>query len=169
MNDATYRYRLARSWSFGHGRLVWVMLNPSTADEHTDDPTVRRVVRFTQDALYQSLDVVNLFACRATDPRELLGLASLGLDVRGPQNNLEVTKAIAGASAVVFAWGSSCPPQLRRMAVAQIRHVLRVCAEHFQMPLCLGINADAQPKHPLYIKTTEPLRPYPIPEALRVR
>ncbi len=69
----SYRYTLSRTWDTltGVGTVVFVMLNPSTADEHVDDPTIRRCISFAKAAGFAGLYVVNLFAWRATKPADL--------------------------------------------------------------------------------------------------
>ncbi len=67
-----YRYRLWRDWDPGAGRCVFVGLNPSTADEHTDDPTIRKCVGFAKRWGFGAIDMVNLFAYRSTSPKGLL-------------------------------------------------------------------------------------------------
>src|SRR5450755_1416997 len=69
--DRTYRYRLTRTWGSSGSHAVWVMLNPSTADALADDPTIRRCTGFSRALGLDGLVVVNLFALRATEPREL--------------------------------------------------------------------------------------------------
>lgn len=59
-----YRYLLWRTWDMTRPRLLWVLLNPSTADDQTDDPTLRRCIRFSRDWQYGGLEIVNLFAFR---------------------------------------------------------------------------------------------------------
>ena len=71
-------------------RLVWVMLNPSTADASTDDATIRRVLRFSDDWDYGSVRVVNLFAYRSTQPRLLWTLD----DPIGPMNDEHIQREV---------------------------------------------------------------------------
>jgi hypothetical protein len=97
-----YRYTLMRRWGAKPGGLTWIMLNPSTADAEQDDPTIRRCMTFTQKFGYDSMVVVNLFALRATDPRELLDAE----DPLGPENGIWVRKACHQGALVVAAWGS---------------------------------------------------------------
>jgi hypothetical protein len=119
----SYRYTLTREWLTGVGTVCWVMLNPSTADDTVDDPTIRRVVRFSTDNGFHRLVVVNLFAARATNPTELVDMASAGCDPRGPDNNEVLRAAISQSLRVVYAWGASVPRPLQRLAVEQIAHV----------------------------------------------
>ncbi len=82
---ARYRYRLDRAWErddHGLGTVTWVMLNPSTADADVDDPTIRRCIGFSKAWGYNALTVVNLFAWRATSPRDLCAVE----DPVGPDN-----------------------------------------------------------------------------------
>src|SRR5438105_250311 len=69
--DKQYRYLLTRSWDHIPQAMTWIMLNPSTADAFRDDPTIRRCISFARREGCGSIRVVNLFALRATDPRDL--------------------------------------------------------------------------------------------------
>ena len=89
--DERHRYSLTRRWGNGPRVCCWIMLNPSTADATTDDPTIRRCVRFTQAWGYDALTVVNLYAWRATDPADLRNAQRAGL-LRRPINCLGTTK-----------------------------------------------------------------------------
>src|SRR5687768_14824465 len=72
----TYRYNLTRLWDARLIRVCWVMLNPSTADQHEDDATIRRCIGFSRSWGAGALTVVNLFAFRATQPRDLWAAAA---------------------------------------------------------------------------------------------
>lgn len=157
-----YRYTLTREigsppdamFDDLHGRLCWVMLNPSTADDLTDDPTIRRVIRFTRDAGYESLEVVNLFAARAKNPRRLYEHD----DPIGPENWAAILAAFDYADAVVFAWGSSGGPR----AVSRANWVRGAARDLVRPPLCLGLTADGSPRHPLYVPASQPLVEYTL-------
>jgi hypothetical protein len=97
-----FRYRLFRKWGCG-SPLLFVMLNPSTADGEKDDATIRRCLRFAMAHDFGELEVVNLFAYRATDPKEL---RRAGYPV-GPENDQHITDAVREAAAVCLAWGSN--------------------------------------------------------------
>lgn len=155
---ATYRYALTRElvapWRASVKRtLCWVMLNPSTADEALDDPTIRRVKQFSRDLSYTNLVVVNLFAVRSTDPSQL----ELFEDPVGPENDTHTIKAMAESLNVVFAWGASGIPCMKRNRIARVMEIADNMA--FQ-PKCLGKTKDGSPRHPLYVKGDTKLVPY---------
>jgi len=154
-----HRYTLTRSgWFGGRGHLVWVMLNPSTADDTHDDPTIRRVIRFTRDHNYERLTVVNLFSARATKPLDLVDMAEHGCDPSW-LNDGPTLNAIRGADAVVAAWGATVPRRLARLHAARVRFVLDSCVYADREPLCLGVTADGHPRHPLYVPSETRLVP----------
>lgn len=138
-----YRYDLWRTWSLADrpSTCAWIMLNPSTADATEDDPTIRRCVAYSKAWGHDQLVVRNLFAFRATDPRELLTAA----DPVGPDNDLWLTTGLAGVDRVVGAWGTGRYP---RLAGERWRHVAALLAP--LNPVCLRIGRDGQPMHPLY-------------------
>src|SRR5262245_25448198 len=100
-----YRYLLWRAWDDRGPRMLFVMLNPSSADDGRDDPTIRRCVRFARRHGCGSLAVANLFALRATDPRTLLARWRQGGDVVGPRNDQAIVRAAEVADVIVLAWG----------------------------------------------------------------
>jgi hypothetical protein len=140
-NEArTHRYLLERRWH--HGRLLtWLMLNPSTADAFADDPTIRRCIRFARRDGYAGIRVINLFALRATDPRELQAHP----DPIGPCNDRMLEEMTRGA-AVVAAWGAHGKLGDRGRVVTA-----RLAGEPAHCPpmLCLGVTKDGYPTHPL--------------------
>jgi hypothetical protein len=101
--DGVYRYELTRQWSVRGGMVTFVMLNPSTADAMVDDPTIRRCIGFAKREGFGGLAVVNLFALRATDPREL----KHHLDPVGPLNEEYLVNAVRESVAVIAAWGAN--------------------------------------------------------------
>ena len=151
-----YRYRLWRTWSAKPDarRVLFVMLNPSTADGSQDDPTLRRCVGFAHAWGYGALTVCNLFAWRATDPSELL---VRGVDRVGPENDAALALAAQDAHLVVAAWGAFRGTTHRAPAVlAALRQRHAVHA--------LGLTRGGDPKHPLYLPGD--LKPVPWMEAL---
>jgi hypothetical protein len=146
-----YRYGLGRAWGPG-GRVLFVMLNPSTAAHTADDPTLRRCLGFARAWEFGSLEVVNLFALRATDPRALLDAA----DPAGMENDRHLAMALARASLVVAAWGANVSkPTLRarRDVVVNALYVLGA------KPHALRVLPSGEPEHPLYLP--KHLRPVP--------
>ncbi len=136
----TYRYALTRVWQAGP-RLLYVMLNPSTATEVQNDPTVERCERRARALGYGGFRVVNLFALRATDPRSLRAVA----DPVGPQNDAALAEGALWADQVLCAWGGHGTFMGRGADVA-VR--LRNCGKPLWQ---LGLTGSGQPKHPLYI------------------
>jgi len=145
-----YRYSLTRRWSDGR-RMLFVMLNPSTADASQDDPTIRRCIGLAKREGCGSLEVVNLFAFRATDPRALVKAR----DPVGPLNDHWIVGASDRAEVIVAAWGASLPagkPSKRPAAV------LRLLADRDVM--ALGLTNGGCPRHPLYLAGDSPLVTY---------
>jgi len=124
------------------------MLNPSTADGMRDDPTIRRCRQFAQTWGYGGVEIVNLFAFRATHPRDLRQCAK----PIGDENDRYVQAAVDGAARVVVAWGNHGGWMGRdRTLLSQLKSV----------PLyCLGINQSGQPCHPLYRPQSTALQPF---------
>jgi len=152
--DRKYRYRLTRE--FGHLGDVccFIMLNPSTADEVKDDPTIRRCVDFAGRFGCGTLEVVNLFALRATDPKELY---VAGHDAIGPENDHHIIEACKDALVVVCAWGNHGSYLKRDKEVLALLHAQNVSA------CALKINAKtSQPAHPLYLRADS--QPMPMRE-----
>jgi len=132
-----YRYSLFRTWETGH-MLVVIGLNPSTATESQLDPTIRRCIRFAKDWDFGGLFMLNIFAFRATDPRDMKSVD----DPIGPAND-DCLMSIASKSPLVLAaWGSHGQFLERSTQVKQL----------LNRPLhCLGTTKAGQPSHPLYI------------------
>lgn len=170
-SDLRYRYVLRREWRDmqhrhwrylrdergdilldGTGeRLGWpkscvfIMLNPSTADGEEDDPTIRRCVGFAKREGYERLVVVNLFAYRATDPKEILGMNDEE-DPIGPENRYHVeSECGSDAGLIIGAWGGY-GSYLRQAETVRgwidPRHKL----------YCLGFTKSGFPRHPLYVR-----------------
>lgn len=138
-----YRYRLSRIWDPRKPSLVWIMLNPSTADADTDDPTIRRCMGFSHREDCGGIEVLNLFAWRATSPQ---GLRKTYYPI-GPDNDGWIKEVLHPHSRVVAAWGNHGSYLGRGDTVMKnlIKSGLHV--------LCLG----DKPRHPLYISGDQPL------------
>jgi hypothetical protein len=145
-----YRYSLTRQWSSRNPTCLFIGLNPSTADERTDDPTIRRCMRFAQGWGYGKLVMANLFAFRATDPSVLLRIE----DPIGPENDKHLSSLSADAAIVIIAWGANGACTYRSSHVLKLLNDTEASAKIH----CLGKTKDGHPKHPLYLpKTTEPI------------
>lgn len=146
-----YRYTLTRTWDPSRPRLVFLMLNPSTADELANDPTVERCHRRAQRMGFGGVGVVNLFAFRSTNPDALYSEA----DPVGPENDAAILSMCRDAGQVICAWGTHGNYQGRATSV------LHTLAEAGIRLHALAINADATPKHPLYVSNDTTPIPYP--------
>ncbi len=136
-----YRYSLSRRWGEGAERVVFVMLNPSTADECADDPTIRRCIGFARAWGFETLEVVNLYAFRATRPAELFAAA----DPVGPRNDCFLRAAAREAALVVAAWG------LHGARAGRDSEVLEILRRRGPVH-CLGTTQRGQPRHPLFVR-----------------
>lgn len=137
-----YRYTLWRTWGPGE-TCMFVGLNPSTADATVDDPTIRRCIGFAQSWGYGGLMMTNLFAWRATDPRDMLAAE----DPVGPGNDQILRCAHMSAAITVAAWGVHGAHQGRDTHVrAMFRHLYY-----------LRLTKGGHPGHPLYLPAN--LRP----------
>lgn len=136
-----YRYVLTRVWQPEGRRVLFVMLNPSTATEVQNDPTVERCERRARALGYGAFRVCNIFAYRATDPRQMRAQA----DPVGPMNDRAIADSADWADAVVCAWGTHGAHLDRGAAVESLLRATGKPLYH------LGLSKDGHPKHPLYI------------------
>jgi hypothetical protein len=147
--DRAYRYRLRRWWDPARSPCAFVLLNPSTADERRDDPTIRRCVGFARVGGFGSAVVVNLFALRATDPRVLVAAR----DPVGSGNDAAIVAAAREAAAIVIGWGAWGERFGDRVAA------VRALLAPFRARLfALGWTRSGEPRHPLYLPRETPLR-----------
>lgn len=155
----TWRYRLERDFerdlfAGGPAALAFVMLNPSTATASKLDPTVRRCVGYAQREGAGRLIVANLFAVRATDPRDMLAAK----DPIGPGNDAALRRIMGEGVPVVIAWGSfTIAPS---SAQQRVRFVRSLACELGTALFCLGTCENGEPRHPLYVKKDQPLVPW---------
>ena len=149
-----YRFRLERVWGPG-GRVLFVMLNPSTATEVQNDPTVERCERRARALGFGAFAVANIFAYRATDPRVMRGVA----DPVGPGNDAAIVDLAGAAGMVVCAWGTHGAHLGRGAAVEAL--LRRQGRDLFH----LGLTLAGAPKHPLYIGYAAPPVPWVRPPA----
>lgn len=148
-----YRYTLQRSLGSAlrwHKPILFIMLNPSTADHETDDPTIRRCIGFGKKFGMTHLTVVNLFAYRATDPNIL----AKAKDPIGPDNDKHLIEQIEKhrSSLIIAAWGAHPFARSRGESIAK-------SIGPFQ---CLGTTKDNAPRHPLYLPMTTEWKEYRV-------
>lgn len=144
-----YRYSLTRSWTdlFDEesAQVLYICLNPSTADDKQDDPTIRRCVGFAEREGFKVMELVNIFAIRSTDP----GILKIHTDPVGPDNDEFILSAAARSEKIIIAWGNH--------GLVNDRHseVLALLTD-FELH-CFGKNDCGCPKHPLYLSKEEEL------------
>lgn len=144
-----FRYTLTRSWG-DEPICCFVMLNPSTADHHKDDPTIRRCVAFAKLWGCGGLIVVNLFALRATNPNELYD----AYDPIGEANDECIRSALRASAIRVAAWGVHGAYRHRDQEVVAL---MRSVGRGVQ---CLGLTKFGQPRHPLYVRADTKLESF---------
>lgn len=171
--DGTYRYLLWREWRGTHDPKNWrwwgfkdgagedvgepkscvfIMLNPSTADGTRDDPTIRRCVAFAAAHKFERMEVVNLFAYRATSPKVLLALTHSD-NPEGVDNQKRIYDATRDAGLVVCAWGA------HGGHLGQDETVLGWVHPNSDLR-CLGRTSAGFPRHPLYVAGSTSLEPF---------
>lgn len=136
-----YRYALTRVWDEGGSRVHFIMLNPSTATEVQNDPTVERCERRARALGHGAFRVTNIFAWRDTDPRNMRAAT----DPVGPANDAAILEGCDWADVIVAAWGTHGAHLNRGPAV------LRLLAETGREVQHLGLTRAGHPRHPLYI------------------
>jgi hypothetical protein len=157
-----YRYELRRVWDFGKPRLYVGGLNPSKADAEVDDLTVTKLCEFARRLELGGVVVWNLYAFRATDPRQLWRLELEGGDPVGPETDRHLTRIFGQADVdrdgrVVVAWGdhnnaARVTAVLERMANASVLARLE----------CWGTTKSGAPRHPSRIAYATPLVRWPV-------
>lgn len=149
--DEKYRYMLGRAWDHKLPTLSIYMLNPSTADALSDDPTIRKCVHFAKQEGCGSLLVRNLFAYRTTDPMKL----RVAKDPYGPFNDVALSLATPALQAMhVAAWGSLGTKWLKELAekplsAMYVRYKLNYISANTLY--VFGLTKNGDPRHPLYL------------------
>ncbi len=136
-----YRYALTRIWNDASRRALFVMLNPSTATEVQNDPTVERCERRARALGFGAFRVCNIFAWRATDPRDMRAAT----DPVGPANDTAILEGAAWADQIICAWGTHGEHLERGPAVERLLRATGRPLHH------LGLTRAGHPRHPLYI------------------
>lgn len=147
-----YRYTLERRWGSDPANFVnFILLNPSTADETKDDPTVRACVEFARRWGFDRLVMTNLFAFRATAPSKMRACSN----PNGDLNDRHIKRVAKRAALVVVAWGN------HGIHCGRNKEVMNILA-NIKQPYCLSVTKAGQPKHPLYVKRSTKVKPYEI-------
>jgi hypothetical protein len=147
-----FRYHLHRVWDRERDTQLFILLNPSTADEFKLDPTLRRCEGYARKWAAGGFEVLNIFAYRATDPRDLI---AAGFPIGDRNDDYFIDRAHAHRGRVVICgWGSNAEGLQRPHDVMRILH--RAGAR----PHALGITRGFMPKHPLYLRADA--RPVPF-------
>ncbi len=141
--DRRYRYSLIRVWDAEKPKVLFIGLNPSSADETEDDATIRRCIGFAKRWGFGAILVGNLFAIRSKDPAVLYETK----DPIGPENDVYLAKMAQEASLIVAAWGNNGGYRNRSEEVSAL----------FTQMKCLGVNKTGEPKHPLYVPSDQAL------------
>ena len=148
-----YRYSLVRTWEPEGRKALFVMLNPSTATEVQNDPTVERFERRARTLGFGSFCVTNIFAWRDTDPKKMRQAA----DPVGPENDGTIAEFALWADQILCAWGTH-GAHLNRGA--DMERLLRNTGRDL---FHLGLSKAGHPKHPLYIAYTQQPELWPEP------
>ena len=137
--DKKHRYELSRHWDLNKSDILFIMLNPSIANEDIDDPTIKRLISFTREFKYGGFFVANLFTYITPYSKTLdtsIGLTKLNLKT--------IKNFVNKVDEVVYAWGNSIkePKELKNFV---------------KNPKCFGKNLNGTPKHPLYLSSNSKL------------
>jgi len=146
-----FRYVLQRVWNESLPTTMFVMMNPSVADENSDDPTIARCQTFARSWGSGGLYVVNTFAYRATDQRQLLEVP----DPVGPENDRHILAMARNSKLIIVAYGQ--PHKSLRQRGIDVCSMLS--GQGYQLH-ALERNSDGSPRHPLYLSSDR--KPFPI-------
>tara|TARA_Y100001970_G_C13842552_1_gene655209 strand:+ start:172 stop:630 length:459 start_codon:yes stop_codon:yes gene_type:complete len=138
-----HRYLLSRIWDLKNETILFIMLNPSSADENIDDPTTKKVISYSKKWGYGGLHICNLYTYRTTSPKILFDIPN---NKRGSNKN-EIKKYAKKSSKVVYAWGNKekVPSWLNQMV---------------PNPSFIELSKEGVPKHPLYLKSNLKLKSF---------
>ena len=133
-----YRYVLSRTWDKKLEKILFIGLNPSTATELKNDPTVTRMIGYAKKWNFGSISVCNAFAFRTTFPEELKKVE----EPVGKENDKLIAEESKKAKMVIAAWGN------HGQFLGRSKEVLKLLNETYH----LGLTKQGEPKHPLYLK-----------------
>jgi hypothetical protein len=141
-----YRFALWRTWDEEKPYAMIIGLNPSTADETENDPTITRCINFSKSWGYGGVCMVNLFAYRATNPSDMMA----SKDPVGADNDAWLSDLAKNAGIIVAAWGNGGNYLGRSATIKNMLPNLH----------CIKMNKSGEPSHPLYLKSE--LKPVPM-------
>lgn len=146
-SDRRHRYSLVHRWNplFGERLILWIGLNPSTADEAQLDPTLTRIRTFSQREGFDGFWMANLFGLRTPYPKEMMA----DPDPVGAENDASLLAAADRCEKIVAAWGASGVYQERADAVVRLFAGRKLW--------CLGTTQEGHPRHPLYVAGSQKL------------
>jgi hypothetical protein len=147
-----YRYALTRVWDDTGDRVHFIMLNPSTATEVQNDPTVERCERRARTLGFGAFQVTNIFAWRDTDPRKMRAAS----DPVGPANDASIREGCAWADCNVAAWGTHGAHLDRGARVLALLAGAAAPLHH------LGLTKNGHPRHPLYVAYARQPEPWDL-------
>ena len=143
-NDPRYRYWLTRTWDESKPSVVFMLLNPSTADAAKDDATIRKCMAYSKRWGYGGIVVINLYAFRSRDPKKMLACD----DPVGPHNDRWILlwweQARRTGAPIIAGWGNNAQQD-------RVRWILRLASECGIVLNTLEMGRYA-PKHPLYLR-----------------
>lgn len=137
-----YRYLLTRCFETGSKTVTFIMLNPSTADETLNDPTIRRCISFAKKLDAKKMQVVNIFAYRTPNVPELKNAE----EPLGKENDFYIENAAEESDIIILAWGNHGSYMNR---AEQIKKLLKPFKDKVY---ALKILKNSEPSHPLYLK-----------------
>ena len=140
-----YRYLLTRVWEPAGRKALFIMLNPSTATEVQNDPTVERCERRARTLGFGGFRVTNIFAWRDTDPKKMRAAA----EPIGAENDAMIAQSCDWADQIIAAWGVHGEHLQRGVAMEALLRGMELPVFH------LGLTKAGHPKHPLYIAYTQ--------------
>jgi hypothetical protein len=139
--EDNYRYQLYREWDAEKPCILWIMLNPSIADGEKDDPTIKKIVRISDNLGFGSLYVGNLYAYICTDSNQLF---KKNIDYKGPYRYLHLQNMLCQTEKVILACG-------RKAKEKDLQALMKMMKVYKNKIYCLKINKDGTPAHPLYL------------------
>ncbi|MCI2399850.1 DUF1643 domain-containing protein [Aliiroseovarius subalbicans] len=145
-----YRYMLTRTWDAAGKKALFIMLNPSTATEVQNDPTVERCERRARTLGFGAFRVTNIFAWRDTDPKKMRA----AVDPVGPANDAAIVDSCPWADQIICAWGAHGDHLDRGRQIEALMRATKLPLFH------LGLTKAGHPKHPLYIAYSQQPEPW---------